>query len=76
MSGFFGKLKSNTDSRNASATSPAKSKADASATQITPLQRMLESAGPLRNDGSDKFWGMENVSTAAYGCNDHADEPS
>lgn len=23
---------------------------------------MLENAGPLRNDGSDKFWGMENVS--------------
>jgi len=23
---------------------------------------MLENAGPIRNDGSDKFWGMENVS--------------
>ena len=49
------------DSRNASATSPAKGKADPNAVQITPLERMLENAGPLRNDGSDKFWGMENV---------------
>lgn len=65
MSSFFGKLKSNTDSRNASATSPAKNKPDPNAPQITPLQRMLENAGPIRSDGSDKFWGMENVSRSS-----------
>jgi ubiquitin carboxyl-terminal hydrolase 9/13 len=27
----------------------------------TPLERMLANAGPIRNDGSDKFLGMENV---------------
>lgn len=27
----------------------------------TPLEKMLENAGPVRNDGTDKFFGMENV---------------
>lgn len=68
MASFFGKLKSNTDSRNASTTSPAKVKPDLNALPITPLQRMLENAGPLRSDGSDKFWGMENVSVWLQIC--------
>ncbi|KAK5101281.1 hypothetical protein LTS08_004888 [Lithohypha guttulata] len=68
MASFFGKLKSNTDSRNASTTSPAKVKPDLNALPITPLQRMLENAGPLRSDGSDKFWGMENFGNTCY-CN-------
>ena len=29
--------------------------------EITPLQKMLQNAGPIREDGSDKFFGMENV---------------
>lgn len=29
--------------------------------EITPLVKMLQTAGPIRNDGSDKFFGMENV---------------
>ena len=29
--------------------------------EITPLVKMLHNAGPVRNDGSDKFFGMENV---------------
>ena len=31
--------------------------------EITPLQKMLQTAytGPIRNDGSDKFFGLENV---------------
>ncbi|KAK5940584.1 hypothetical protein PMZ80_007001 [Knufia obscura] len=68
MSSFFGKLKSNTDSRNASTTSPAKNKPDPNATQPTPLERMLQNAGPLRHDGSDKFYGMENFGNTCY-CN-------
>ena len=43
-------------------TSP--SKKDANAAQITPLERHLLDAGPIREDGSDKFWGFENVSAA------------
>jgi ubiquitin carboxyl-terminal hydrolase 9/13 len=27
----------------------------------TPLEKMLKNAGPIRPDGSDKFFGMENV---------------
>lgn len=48
------------------ATSPSiggsPTKKDANAPQPTPLEKMLVDAGPLRNDGSDKFFGMENVS--------------
>jgi len=29
--------------------------------EITPLVKMLQNAGPIRGDGSDKFFGMENV---------------
>lgn len=32
---------------------------------LTPLEKMLLDAGPLRDDGSDKFWGLENVSVQA-----------
>lgn len=31
--------------------------------EVTPLERMLQNAGPLRKDGSDKFFGLENVSS-------------
>ena len=61
MTSFLSKLKSqSTTSPNASS-SP--SKKDAAAAGPTPLERMLLNAGPIRNDGTDKFWGMENVST-------------
>lgn len=36
-------------------------KKDAAASNQTPLERMLLNAGPIRGDGSDKFFGMENV---------------
>lgn len=29
---------------------------------MTPLEKMLTELGPIRGDGSDKFYGMENVS--------------
>lgn len=45
-----------------SVTSPTKSKKDAEPEpEITPLMKMLQNAGPLKNDGTDKFFGMENV---------------
>ncbi|MCJ1468445.1 hypothetical protein MMC07_007074 [Pseudocyphellaria aurata] len=34
----------------------------------TPLERLLLDAGPLRTDGSDKFFGMENFGNTCY-CN-------
>ena len=30
--------------------------------QISPLEKRLQDMGPIRDDGSDKFYGMENVS--------------
>jgi ubiquitin carboxyl-terminal hydrolase 9/13 len=28
---------------------------------LTPLEKMLQNAGPLRDDGADRFFGLENV---------------
>ena len=33
--------------------------------EVTPLEKMLQNAGPLRQDGSDKFFGFENVSVTS-----------
>ena len=32
------------------------------APQISPLEKRLQDLGAIRDDGSDKFFGMENVS--------------
>lgn len=37
-------------------------KKDPNAPEPTPLEKLLSTAGPLRGDGSDKFFGFENVS--------------
>ncbi|KAK2786604.1 hypothetical protein FQN52_007780 [Onygenales sp. PD_12] len=63
MAPFFGKFRGNAGSGNpASTSSPAKK--DHAPPPMTPLERMLLDVGPLRHDGSDKFFGMEN---AQYG---------
>lgn len=28
---------------------------------LTPLEKMLQNAAPLRDDGADRFFGLENV---------------
>lgn len=38
-----------------------KAKKDEPPPELTPLEKMLQNAGPLRPDGSDKFFGLENV---------------
>ena len=40
-------------------------KKDPNAPEVTPLEKLLLNAGPLRGDGSDKFFGFENVSPPA-----------
>ncbi|KAI9039965.1 ubiquitin C-terminal hydrolase CreB [Aspergillus affinis] len=35
---------------------------------LTPLEKMLQDMGPIREDGSDKFFGMENYGNTCY-CN-------
>ncbi|KAG6995475.1 ubiquitin carboxyl-terminal hydrolase creB [Physcia stellaris] len=42
-------------------------KKDPNAVPQTPLERLLSGAGPIRDDGSDKFWGLENFgNTCVY----------
>ncbi|KAH7027509.1 uncharacterized protein B0I36DRAFT_364699 [Microdochium trichocladiopsis] len=36
--------------------------------EVTPLEKMLLTAGAVREDGSDKFFGMENFGNTCY-CN-------
>ena len=38
-----------------------KTKKDEPPQELTPLEKMLQNAGPVRSDGSDKFFGLENV---------------
>lgn len=49
-------------SSNANAKDAAIKKKDEIAPEQTPLEKMLQHAGPLRTDGSDRFYGFENVS--------------
>jgi len=60
---FFGRLKSGTPSSPAAGTTPVKK--DPNAPEPTPLEKLLANAPPLRGDGSDKFFGFENVSGPA-----------
>jgi hypothetical protein len=46
---------------NAAAKEAAAKKKDEPVFEITPLEKMLQNAGPLREDGSDRFFGFENV---------------
>jgi len=45
--------------------SPGKKKEkEEPAPELTPLEKMLQNAGPIREDGTDKFLGLENVSAS------------
>ncbi|MCJ1384846.1 hypothetical protein MMC17_007964 [Xylographa soralifera] len=67
MSSFLAKIRSNATSSNPT-TSSSPAKKDPNQPQPTPLEKLLHEAGPLRNDGSDKFFGMENFGNTCY-CN-------
>ncbi|KAL5121231.1 hypothetical protein ACEQ8H_000699 [Pleosporales sp. CAS-2024a] len=67
MTSFFGRLKAaNAPSSPAAGTTPIKK--DPNAPEPTPLEKLLANAGPLRGDGSDKFFGFENFGSTCY-CN-------
>ncbi|CAI7576282.1 unnamed protein product [Penicillium pancosmium] len=56
---------------NGAATStpaPAPVKKDPQTPQMSPLEKRLQDLGPIRGDGSDKFFGMENYGNTCY-CN-------
>ncbi|KFA64192.1 hypothetical protein S40285_00830 [Stachybotrys chlorohalonatus IBT 40285] len=61
----FGKLQA---SSTTTAKETAAKKKDEQAVELTPLERMLQNAGPLREDGSDRFYGFENFGNTCY-CN-------
>ncbi|KAK0515551.1 hypothetical protein JMJ35_001585 [Cladonia borealis] len=63
MASFFNRMRSSAGTSSPSTGSPS-TKKDPNALQITPLEKYLQDVppGPLREDGSDKFWGLENVS--------------
>ncbi|KAF2146758.1 uncharacterized protein K452DRAFT_294301 [Aplosporella prunicola CBS 121167] len=64
---FLSRFKSN--STPASPTTAAPAKKDPNAPQPTPLERLLAAdTGPIRPDGSDKFFGFENFGSTCY-CN-------
>ncbi|KYK56017.1 ubiquitin hydrolase CreB [Drechmeria coniospora] len=69
MAGFLHKIKS---ASSATTASPSKDgyqkKKDDDVAEATPLERMLQNAGPLREDGSDRFFGFENFGNTCY-CN-------
>ncbi|KAF2118366.1 hypothetical protein BDV96DRAFT_569751 [Lophiotrema nucula] len=67
MTSFFGRFKAGT-SPASPASSNLPTKKDPNAPQPTPLEKLLQDAGPIRADGSDKFFGFENFGSTCY-CN-------
>ncbi|GKU04024.1 ubiquitin thiolesterase [Fusarium langsethiae] len=70
MAGFFNKIKG---SGTATTTTPNKQDAVAKKKEepvldLTPLEKMLQNAGSLRDDGTDRFFGLENFGNTCY-CN-------
>ncbi|KAK4672532.1 hypothetical protein QC763_103850 [Podospora pseudopauciseta] len=72
MAGFFQKLKgAGTANSKSDSTTSSKGKAkekDDPALDLTPVERLLQNAGAIRPDGSDKFFGLENFGNTCY-CN-------
>ncbi|KAL3419031.1 ubiquitin carboxyl-terminal hydrolase creB [Phlyctema vagabunda] len=72
MSGLFSKFgKGSGQSQDKDKALPARGKnknVEEPEPEITPLVKMLQNAGPVRPDGSDKFFGMENFGNTCY-CN-------
>nr|UWK20432.1 ubiquitin thiolesterase [Trichoderma turrialbense] len=69
MAGFFTKIKSaSTPSTSQTTKELVPKKKDEIVPELTPLEKMLQNAGPLREDGTDKFFGFENFGNTCY-CN-------
>ncbi|KAF3388970.1 putative ubiquitin carboxyl-terminal hydrolase creB [Penicillium rolfsii] len=66
MKGLFSPRRSNGAPTNPSPAPPPKK--DLQMPQPSPLEKRLKDMGPIRADGSDKFFGMENYGNTCY-CN-------
>ena len=51
---------------NPAASAPAPAKKEPPPPTLTPLEKRLLDMGPIRDNGSDKFFGMENVSVRLH----------
>ncbi|QKX55552.1 uncharacterized protein TRUGW13939_02646 [Talaromyces rugulosus] len=67
MGSFFKNLRGNAGPYSPTS-GPSPPKKDPNAPPMTPLEKMLLDSGPVRGDGSDKFFGMENYGNTCY-CN-------
>ncbi|KAJ4151390.1 hypothetical protein LMH87_012092 [Akanthomyces muscarius] len=69
MPSLFNKIKGsgNPSTTPAAKDAPAKKKDDIT-TEVTPLEKMLQNAGALTQDGRDRFLGFENFGNTCY-CN-------
>ncbi|KAK4129269.1 cysteine proteinase [Parathielavia appendiculata] len=69
MAGFFQKLKGAGSGASKTDTAVStKTKKDEPQPDLTPVEKLLHNAGPIREDGSDKFFGLENFGNTCY-CN-------
>ncbi|KAJ5454470.1 ubiquitin carboxyl-terminal hydrolase creB [Penicillium daleae] len=66
MKGLFSPRRSIGAPTNPSPAPPPKK--DPQTPQVSPLEKRLKDMGPIRGDGSDKFFGMENYGNTCY-CN-------
>jgi len=66
---FFGKFKPGSTPSSQSAAATAAAKKDLNVPVPTPLEKHLQDVpGPIRPDGSDKFFGFENYGSTWYVC--------
>ena len=65
---FLSKFKGGSGSSQTANGATEKKKTDPNAPQPTPLEKLLKDAysGPVRPDGSDKFFGFENYGSTWY----------
>ncbi|XDG07039.1 hypothetical protein ABKA04_006654 [Annulohypoxylon sp. FPYF3050] len=68
MASFLNIWKSSSAAASGSAGKDAQKKKEEPTPELTPLEKMLQNTGALRQDGSDKFFGMENFGNTCY-CN-------
>ncbi|KAH6898975.1 hypothetical protein B0T10DRAFT_125473 [Thelonectria olida] len=68
MAGFFTKIKSSSTGSSTPSKDALAKKKEEPVLDLTPLEKMLQNAGPLREDGTDRFFGLENFGNTCY-CN-------
>lgn len=68
MAGFLQRIRVGSGSSKTESNASPKNKKEEPAPELTPLDKLLQDVGPLREDGSDKFFGLENFGNTCY-CN-------